>query len=212
MVTSPLPTQDGRVLRGERNREAVVESMLALIEEGDPQPTAKRVAERAGVALRSVFHHFDDVESLLAAAARLQAQRHWHVIQPIAADLPLAERVAQVAAQRSALFERIAAARRAALLAEHDSPVIGAWLEESRAMLRRQLALTFAPELARDGRDLLAALEVSASWTAWESLRRRQGLSVNASRRVLTRLLTVLVEAAIVEAAVVEPAQLKEPS
>jgi len=194
VVTSTLSTRDGRVLRGERNRRAVVDAMLALIEEGDPQPTAKRVAERAGVALRSVFHHFDDVESVLAAAARLQAQRHWHIVQPVAPELPLGERVAQVVAQRSTLFERIAPARRAALLVEHDSPVIGAWLEEGRATLRRQLAATFAPELAREGRDLLAALEVSASWTGWESLRRRQGLSVNAARRVLARLLTALLE------------------
>jgi TetR/AcrR family transcriptional regulator, regulator of autoinduction and epiphytic fitness len=192
VVTSELPTQDGRVLRGERNRRAVLEAMLELIEEGDPQPTAKRVAERAGVALRSVFHHFDDVESVLAAAARLQAQRHWHVVQPVAPELPLGERVAQVVAQRSALFERIAPARRAALLVEHDSPVIRAWLDESRAMLRRQLVATFAPELAGEGRELLSALELSASWTAWESLRRHQVLSVAAARRVLTRMLIAL--------------------
>lgn len=194
MATSTLSTRDGRVLRGERNRRAVVDAMLALIEEGDPRPTAKRVAERAGVALRSVFHHFDDVESVLAAAARLQAERHWHVVQPVASELARRERIAQVVAQRSTLFERITPARRAALLAEHDSPVLRAWLEEGSATLRRQLAATFAPELAREGRDLLAALEVSASWTAWESLRRRQGLSVNAARRVLTRLLTTLLE------------------
>jgi TetR/AcrR family transcriptional regulator, regulator of autoinduction and epiphytic fitness len=197
MVTSALPapvTRDGRVLRGERNRRAVVEAMLALIEEGDPQPTAKRVAERAGVALRSVFHHFDDLESVLAAAARLQAQRHWHLVEPVRPDLPLGERVAQVVAQRSALFERIAPARRAALLVEHDSPVVRAWLEEGRATLRRQLAATFAPEVAGDGREVLAALDVSASWTTWESLRRRQGLSVGAARRVLTRMLTALVK------------------
>jgi TetR/AcrR family transcriptional regulator of autoinduction and epiphytic fitness len=194
VVTSASPIHDGRVLRGERNRRAVVEAMLALIEEGDPQPTAKRVAERAGVSLRSVFHHFDDVESVLAAAARLQAQRHWHVVQPVAPELKLGERIAQVVAQRSTLFERIAPARRAALLVEHDSPVIGAWLEEGRAMLRRQLVATFAPELAGAGRELVAAIEVSASWTTWESLRRRQGLSVNAARRVLARVLTSLLE------------------
>ena len=194
MVTSAPPTQDGRVLRGERNRRAVVEAMLALIEEGDPQPTAKRVAERAGVALRSVFHHFDDVESVLAAAARLQAQRHWHVVQPVAPGLPLGDRVARVVAQRATLFERIAPARRAALVAEHDSPVIRAWLGEGRATLRRQLVATFAPELAGEGRDLLAALELCASWTAWESLRRSQGLSVSAARRVMARLLNALLE------------------
>ncbi|MFF3567464.1 hypothetical protein [Nocardia jiangxiensis] len=40
------------------------------------QPTAKAVAERAGVATRPAFHYFADVESLYSHAAETQARRH----------------------------------------------------------------------------------------------------------------------------------------
>jgi AcrR family transcriptional regulator len=42
---------------------------------GAPAPSAARIAARAGVSLRSVFQHFNDVESLFAAAASRQAER-----------------------------------------------------------------------------------------------------------------------------------------
>ena len=44
---------DGRLGRGTRARTAVVDALLDLIEEGDLRPTAPRIAERAGVSLRS---------------------------------------------------------------------------------------------------------------------------------------------------------------
>ena len=43
------PAADGRVLRGERNRQAIVDALLALYEEGVLRPSANEVAERAGV-------------------------------------------------------------------------------------------------------------------------------------------------------------------
>jgi TetR/AcrR family transcriptional regulator of autoinduction and epiphytic fitness len=62
---APAPaTTDGRVLRGERNREAIVEALLELYQEGDPQPPARAIAERAGVSLRTVFQHFNDMDTL----------------------------------------------------------------------------------------------------------------------------------------------------
>ena len=38
--------------------------MMNLIEGGDLMPSAARVAEEAGVGLRTVFRHFDDMDSL----------------------------------------------------------------------------------------------------------------------------------------------------
>jgi TetR/AcrR family transcriptional regulator, regulator of autoinduction and epiphytic fitness len=70
-----LASADGRLARGERARGAIVDALLALIDRGDLRPSAARVAERAGVSLRSVFQHFSDVESLFAAAASRQAER-----------------------------------------------------------------------------------------------------------------------------------------
>ena len=60
--------KDGRHARGERNRLAILEACLALIDEGWLAPTAQLISERAGITIRSLFRHFPDMESLFAAA------------------------------------------------------------------------------------------------------------------------------------------------
>jgi AcrR family transcriptional regulator len=55
---------DGRVQRSERSRQLIMDSMAELIREGNLVPTAQQVAERAEVGIRTVFRHFNDMESL----------------------------------------------------------------------------------------------------------------------------------------------------
>src|SRR5450432_3506556 len=107
---------DGRVRRGAENRTALVEALVSLYEDGELAPTAAEIAQRAGVAVRSVYGHFGDVETLAAEVS----ERQWHVhrrlmdAEPIAGTL--AERVDELVGRRAALFEAVAPVRRAALL------------------------------------------------------------------------------------------------
>ena len=74
-TVAQAPPLDGRVLRGEKSRESIVDALFELVGEGVLAPTAQQVAERAGVGLRSVFRHFSDMERLFAAMdARLGAE------------------------------------------------------------------------------------------------------------------------------------------
>ena len=57
-------TRDGRTRRSERSREAIAAALYELVGEGNPEPTAQQVADRAGVGIRSVFRHFADIEAL----------------------------------------------------------------------------------------------------------------------------------------------------
>ena len=47
MATAPVT--DGRSARSQRTRNAVVDALLELNREGNLRPTAKEIAERAGV-------------------------------------------------------------------------------------------------------------------------------------------------------------------
>lgn len=181
---------DGRTARGAKNRQAVLDAALALMEEGNLQPTAQAVAERAGVATRSVYHHFRDLETLYLDAAQTQISRHWVLLmEPVTGDLD--ERIDRVVALRAELFERVAGTRRAALLREHESVVLSERLDESRAALRAHLR-THLPELA----DLYPPARESAyalcAWETWDVLRRHQSLSVTAARAAVTTVLTRL--------------------
>src|SRR3954471_17905287 len=74
---------DGRTLRGERTRRAIVDAHLALLEEGDLKPTAERIAERAGVSLRALWTNFKDMEGLFAAAGERLMERQRAEDRPI---------------------------------------------------------------------------------------------------------------------------------
>ena len=78
-----LARLDGRLARSARTRHAVVDALLDLLGEGDLRPTAARIAERAGVSLRLVFHHFDDVDAIYNELADRQAERVKPLTEPI---------------------------------------------------------------------------------------------------------------------------------
>lgn len=185
---------DGRHLRAERTRTAIVDALLALLDEGELQPSTERIAERAGVSTRSVFHHFRDVEDLLATAADRQLERVLPTIRPVAPDGPLASRLAAYTAQVCRLYARVAPVRRAALIAERTSPTIAARLRQSRAMHRDSVERVFGAELdALSHRDeVLAAVIAATSFSTWEELCTHQGLSHAAAERVIRRTATTL--------------------
>lgn len=191
-----LPGADGRIARGERARLQVAEAMLALIYEGDLRPTAPRIAERAGVSLRSVFHHFDDLETLFEAAARLQTERVLALVRPIDVAQPLADRRSAFIAQRARVYEAVTPVRRAAMLSEHTSRVIAERLGMVRARKRAEAERIFAAELAAfapEERPRRArALAAAASWMTWETLRAHQGLSVEEAEEVLGTMITAI--------------------
>src|ERR1041384_7993999 len=98
-------------MRSERARAAVVDALLELFEQGDLRPTAERIAERAGVSLRLVFHHFTDLEALFAAAADRHLERVQPTLRTVAAEGPLEMRIQEFVAERARLYEKIAPVR-----------------------------------------------------------------------------------------------------
>jgi TetR/AcrR family transcriptional regulator, regulator of autoinduction and epiphytic fitness len=199
METAADAKIDGRRARGERARAAVLDAILDLLQEGDLKPTAERVAERAGVSLRLVFHHFLDLESLYAAAADRQFERLRPLMKPLPADGPFDERLEAFLRQRARLWERIAPVRRASLLLEPFSKAIGGLLDAARALARDEVAEVFLGEIEKLPRthrsEVIAALDVASAWHTWEMLRRHHGLSVESARRVVAHMIAALLAA-----------------
>ncbi|HET9071280.1 MAG TPA: TetR/AcrR family transcriptional regulator [Acidimicrobiales bacterium] len=142
-----LDHADGRVLRGIRNREAVVEAFISLIEEGDPRPTARAIAARAGLSLRSVFQHFDDLEQIYEAAGRRQVRTLRPLLDPVPATLPLEARREEFLRRRVALLERLDPVARAARIREPFSAQLQANRAALVGLMREQCREVFSPEL-----------------------------------------------------------------
>jgi TetR/AcrR family transcriptional regulator of autoinduction and epiphytic fitness len=181
---------DGRTQRGARNREAIIDALLACYDEGILRPSVHEVATRAGVSARSVHNHFDDVEALRAEVAQRQWQRFARFVTAVDPSAPVDTRVEELVAQRAAFYEGVTPVRRAALLSLPGSPTIATNLGRLDRTLRRQLERAF-PRLPAD---VIDAVDALTSWDAWNRLRTAQGCSVAKARRVLNRSIRTLVE------------------
>jgi TetR/AcrR family transcriptional regulator, regulator of autoinduction and epiphytic fitness len=197
---SPMGTErkqrDGRTVRAERTRRALVEALLALLNEGRLRPTAAEIAERAGVSERSVFQHFPDREALLEAVAREQYERVMPTIRPVDASLSLAARIDEFVAQRATLYERASGVRRAALLMEPESDVVAGWLTTVRRAGAAEVERVFRREIeatpADEREPLRAALVAACAWGTFEALRFHQGLSVSRTRGAMRTMVARL--------------------
>ena len=87
---------DGRTARAMRTRDLIVDATIALVDEGELRPTAPRVAERAGVSVRSVFQHFADVEGLYAAVGDRVAERLQSLVLVVDPSAPVGSSGASV--------------------------------------------------------------------------------------------------------------------
>ena len=181
---------DGRTQRGARNREAIIDALIACYDAGELRPSVQQVAERAGVSARSVHNHFVDVEALRAEVAQRQWERFSQFAVAIDMSRPVAERVDQLVAQRAEIFEGVSPVRRAALLTVPDSPTIAANLARLDRTLRHQIERVF-PGIEPDTLDAVDAL---ASWDTWNRLRAAQGVTTARARQVLTRAIHTLLE------------------
>ncbi len=185
-----VDVSDGRSARAERTRANVVEALLSLVEDGDLRPTARRVAQRAGVSLRSVYVHFDDLEDLFAEAAQTHLERALEGLEIVDPSLAIDRRLPAVVMQWTTFMERGLPIRRAASLQEPFSPAVAANLGGARLAARLEMHRVFAPEL--DGLDdatveqRVNELVIVTNSLTWEALRLHQGLDVEAARATIT--------------------------
>lgn len=184
---------DGRLQRSVRSRQRIVLALFSLIEEGELVPTGEQVAARAGVGLRTVFRHFEDMETLYAEIhGRLE-----RVVHPIFATAveagPLAQRVAAFARQRANAFDRAAPFKRAGDVQRWRSAFIQdrheRTVRELRAHLRRVL-----PEVESASPAVQQALELVTSLEAWERLRSDQGLGKERAQEVVRDAVLALLD------------------
>lgn len=186
-------TTDGRVARGERTRDAIVAAHTALLLEGELKPTAKVIADRAGVSVRTLWANFKDLEALLNETTAYWMAADDELCQPIDPSRPLDERITTFCAERARRLENIAPAARSAVLGEPFSPALRRSREAHVRRLRLEVESVFAAEIAvDDAGDLKFALMAASGWPAWQGLRDDYKLSPDQALAVMTRTISAL--------------------
>jgi AcrR family transcriptional regulator len=191
-VDADLPV-DGRNERSRRTREAVVDALLALHDAGDLTPTAQRVAAKAGVALRTVYGHFNDMETLYAEAGERELRRLYAVAEVVPPELPLPERIEWFCRSRARVLEYLLPVMRATRLREPFSPQLARNRSRYIASADAEVERVFARELSgAQGPKTLDALYLATGGPAWDALRTDRHLDPTAAEAVMRRTVTAL--------------------
>jgi AcrR family transcriptional regulator len=190
-----IESADGRVRRGAQNRDRILDALYALIGEGELQPTAEQVARRAGVGERTVFRHFEDMETLHAELSGRLRREVAPLLEGRRPEGSLRERVAALVVRRVRLLESIAPYHRSAVLQRPRSKFLQRAHAETCRTLREDLTRTLAPELEGDLGEMLEALDLVGSMEAWDRLRSEQRLGRERAARVMEVALLALLRA-----------------
>jgi len=195
-VTGPAalaPARDGRRLRREQNREAVIDALLALYRAGNYQPSCSEIAAQAGLSERSLFRYFDDVADLHRATADREIMLALPLVLLAVAPQDLTHvKIERLVHGRAALFEQAGPAVRALRANAHVQARLAVELDRHRTFLRGQVSELFGPELAVGGTAVLPAIDVLCSHRSWERLRHGLGLSAESAAATLIAALTAL--------------------
>jgi AcrR family transcriptional regulator len=178
---------DGRRLRSERTRLAIIEAYLERLRRDPRMPTAAQIAEQAGCSVRSVFERFSDLDALsLATADYAIAQGQAEAAaRNIDGDRPTriqshVETRALACEKWLPLWRIITNQDQVAELSTRVVLVRLANIERMKLMYR--LELSSVPEPPRD--QLLIALAALTSFESWDQMRHCHGLSMEAAQGV----------------------------
>ena len=184
----PSQPADGRRERSRSSRSKIVSAMLELVRGGDPSPSAARVAEVAGVGVRSVFRHFADMETLYREMSDALEGQVRPLIQQAPVGATWKDKMVDIARRRSQVFETLLPYRVSASLRRFQSPYL-------MGDYNRLLALEFATIQAHVPPEVAAnhlhrhSLYLVLSFQTWRALRHDQGLEPNDAKAVLLNLL-----------------------
>lgn len=188
MTASAVPfLGDGRHARSESSRQRIIDALLHLVEQGDVSPGAAQVAEVAGVGLRTVFRHFQDMESLYAEMTVAVEAR----VRPLLAE-PLAgadwkAQIYNMAERRATIFETILPYRVSANLRRFSSPYLMADYRRMLAMENGSVEAHVSPAVRAD-LVALRALCIALGFQTWRLLRFDHELSARQAKAVVRRM------------------------
>ena len=184
---------DGRRKRSERSRAAIITATLNLIDNGNFVPTARQIAEEAGIGLRSFFRHFDDMEALMDTIDQhIRGYYEPLFVRPFK-DGTLEERIEDIVIDRSEAYERLKKLMMTSQAQLWRSEVMQKNYARNQKGLRKHLE-KWLPELKSQNPANREAAHAAASFENWHRLRQHQGLNLSDARMAMivgiTSLLT----------------------
>ena len=182
---------DGRRLRSERTRQAIIDAYLALLGESSRMPTATAIAEKSGCSVRSIFERFPDLLAVRVAATDHALSLGSSQAAPRDLDGDRHTRVKSQVETRGRTCERWLPLWRALNANQGDSDELKSRIQFVHLAIGKRLELMYAQELSTLPEDerkrRVIALQALTDFESWGRMRELYGLSVEDSCAVWIR-------------------------
>ena len=186
--TPKLEVIDGRRRRSARSREALIKASLDLIDQGLLVPTAKQIADKAGVGIRSFFRHFEDMEALFAAADAHARDNVMDLFPRGQGQGDINSRIDAFLDNQAEAYEQLRNIILSTQAQLWRSPTLRQSYARDQNKLR-DIILSWFPELAGQLPALTEGLDALASFDMRHRLRHHQKLGVRESKDILAALM-----------------------
>ncbi len=184
-------SNDGRRQRSDRSRRRIIIAMFELLREGEMAPSAAQVAERADVGLRTVFRHFEDMESIFEEMTdELKSVVMPRIMAPLEAET-WRDKLFELAERNAEIYEQVFPMQVALVLRRFQSEFLQKQYKSEVSLLRTTLK-SILPKSVVEDRTRFAAIEVNLTFATWRRLREDQNLSVTNARKTLILILKAL--------------------
>lgn len=184
---------DGRIQRSQRSREKILRAYWELMLGGDMEPSAAAIAEHAGVGLRSVFRHFDDLDTLLLELMSLCYDEVTPQFLKPLKSINWKDQILELVERNVEIWERIKVPHTAGELGRFKSQILMDDYKRSRNLEISDIR-AILPKDINNYDNVLFALDSTLSFSTMRRLREDRKLSISKVKNVMSLLVKSILD------------------
>jgi AcrR family transcriptional regulator len=184
---------DGRIQRSQRSREKILRAYWELMLGGDMEPSAAAIAEHAGVGLRSVFRHFDDLDTLLLELMSLCYDEVTPQFLKPLKSINWKDQILELVERNVEIWERIKVPHTAGELGRFKSQILMDDYKRSRNLEISGIR-AILPKDINNYDNVLFALDSTLSFSTMRRLREDRKLSIPKVKNVMSLLVKSILD------------------
>ena len=184
---------DGRIQRSQRSREKILRAYWELMLGGDMEPSAAAIAEHAGVGLRSVFRHFDDLDTLLLELMSLCYDEVTPQFLKPLKSINWKDQILELVERNVEIWERIKVPHTAGELGRFKSQILMDDYKRSRNLEISSIR-AILPKDINNYDNVLFALDSTLSFSTMRRLREDRKLSIPKVKNIMSLLVKSILD------------------
>jgi AcrR family transcriptional regulator len=184
---------DGRIQRSQRSREKILRAYWELMLGGDMEPSAAAIAEHAGVGLRSVFRHFDCLDTLLLELMSLCYDEVTPQFLKPLKSINWKDQILELVERNVEIWERIKVPHTAGELGRFKSQILMDDYKRSRNLEISDIR-AILPKDINNYDNVLFALDSTLSFSTMRRLREDRKLSIPKVKNIMSLLVKSILD------------------